>query len=215
MAVNADKVERWKADIAQSVDFYNDWFLRFAPKAYRETRAKTTRQLKSALYRTANLANVSPAVLEFDPSVLPMLRMCTAPPIARDRLIGLAQVSPNLARSMEVNNMLPSNLQPDLVRAQLQKIGDLIKRLADRDILVWFGRKQKPTSQEIYRAATIVADRLCGAMANPIIRNAQEQRQLATARQWLEKRGYKMRTKSGPAIHSDRAQARASALIPQ
>lgn len=49
MAVNADKPERWKADIAESVDFYNDWFLRFAPRAYRQTREKTTKQVKAAL----------------------------------------------------------------------------------------------------------------------------------------------------------------------
>ena len=33
MAVNRDKPDRWKRDIAQSVDMYNDWFMRFAPKA--------------------------------------------------------------------------------------------------------------------------------------------------------------------------------------
>ncbi len=38
MGVNTDKPQRWKQDIARSVDFYNDWFLKFAPKAYRETR---------------------------------------------------------------------------------------------------------------------------------------------------------------------------------
>jgi len=38
MAVNLDKPNLWKADIAQSVDMYNDWFLKFAPKAFRETR---------------------------------------------------------------------------------------------------------------------------------------------------------------------------------
>ncbi len=206
MAVNADKVERWKADIAQSVDFYNDWFLRFAPKACRDTRAKTTRQVKSALERTANLTDISPVVLEADPSVLPMLRMSTAPPIARDRLIGLTRVSPNLVRSMEVNGAIPPTMQPGLVRAQLQKIGALIERLADRDIFVWLGRKQQPTSEEVYRAATIIADRLCGAMADPIIRNAQEQRQLATARRWLEERGYKLaKPDSGTSLRSMRA----------
>ena len=35
MAVNSNRPDRWKADIAQSVDMYNDWFLRFAPDAYR------------------------------------------------------------------------------------------------------------------------------------------------------------------------------------
>ena len=30
MAVNRDKPDRWKADIVQSVDMYNNWFVRFA-----------------------------------------------------------------------------------------------------------------------------------------------------------------------------------------
>ena len=43
----------------------------------------------------------------------------------------------------------------------------------------------------MYRAATIVADRLCGANANPIVRNAQERRQLGKIKTWLEARHYK------------------------
>lgn len=31
MGVNLDKPGRWKADVAKSVDMYNDWFLKFAP----------------------------------------------------------------------------------------------------------------------------------------------------------------------------------------
>jgi hypothetical protein len=49
MPVNADKTHLWKADVAQSVDFYNAWFMRFAPKTYRNTRVNTTLQVKSAL----------------------------------------------------------------------------------------------------------------------------------------------------------------------
>ncbi|MBE2232538.1 MAG: XamI family restriction endonuclease, partial [Anaerolinea sp.] len=37
-----------------------------------------------------------------------------------------------------------------------------------------------------------VADRLCGAVANPIIRNAQERRQLSAIGAWLDKRGYRV-----------------------
>ena len=44
---------------------------------------------------------------------------------------------------------------------------------------------------EAHRASTIIADRLCGSIANPIIRNAQEKRQLNLIKTWLEKRGYK------------------------
>src|ERR1043166_3558906 len=91
MPVNSDKPNLWKEDIVRSVDLYNDWFIRFAPKAYRETRVKTTQQVATALKQTDNLTNISPSILSENPSVLPILRMATAPPIARDRLIGLAR----------------------------------------------------------------------------------------------------------------------------
>jgi hypothetical protein len=71
--VNADKPQLWKADIARSVDFYNDWFMRFAPKAYRETRVQTTKQVEAALESTVNLTNIAPTVLRESPTVLPML----------------------------------------------------------------------------------------------------------------------------------------------
>jgi hypothetical protein len=47
VAVNRDKVDQWKADVATSVDFYNAWFMAFAPGAFRETRVATTRQFDS------------------------------------------------------------------------------------------------------------------------------------------------------------------------
>jgi hypothetical protein len=46
MAINADKPTRWKADVAASVDQYNDWFVSFAPLAYRETRRKTVEKVR-------------------------------------------------------------------------------------------------------------------------------------------------------------------------
>jgi XamI-like restriction endonuclease len=61
---------------------------------------------------------------------------------------------------------------------------------ADPDIFVWLNRRAAATEPEIHRAATIVADRLCGSIANPIIRNAQEKRQLAAIGSWLKSRGY-------------------------
>lgn len=38
MSINSDKTQLWKADIAESIDFYNDWFLRFDPDTYRKRR---------------------------------------------------------------------------------------------------------------------------------------------------------------------------------
>ncbi len=76
------------------------------------------------------------------------------------------------------------------VEANLRKIAEVILRLADIDIFLWLGEDREPTEQEVYRAATIVADRLCGANADPIVRNAQEKRQLRKIKTWLEDRGY-------------------------
>jgi len=191
MAVNSDKPTKWKGDIAQSVDFYNKWFMKFAPRAYRDTRVETTRQVEAALKLTENLTKINPRVLRANPQVLPILRMSTAPPIARDRLIGLADVSPNLVKTMELKSRVPPRMSTALVDAELYKIGDIVRRLADYDVFPWLEGKGSPTKAEIYRAATIVADRLCGAIADPIIRNAQERRQLQAIKTWLERRGYK------------------------
>lgn len=50
--------------------------------------------------------------------------------------------------------------------------------------------KTEPSDDEKTRAATIVADRLCGSLADPIIRNEQEQRQLKILGGYLEEKGY-------------------------
>lgn len=134
-----------------------------------------------------NQSIVWPDVLKQRPEVLPTLRMCACPPLAVDhRLIGLSGVPANLVRSMEQQRRIPDRLDSVQLELHLRKIGGLIQRLADPDIFVWLGRKEPATDSEISRAATIVADRLCGALANPIIRNAQERRQLAAIAAWLE-----------------------------
>jgi hypothetical protein len=190
MPVNLDKPQNWKADIAASVDMYNDWFMRFAPQAFRETRLKVTKDVEDALANTENLTNIRPETLRRWPGVLPTLRMSTCPPLAVDRIIGLAGVSTNLVKNLEMNR-LPSRMARTELDPQLTKIGEIIESMADPDIFVWLGRAEPPTEDETHRAATIVADRLCGAVANPIIRNAQEKRQLAGIKAWLEARGYR------------------------
>lgn len=191
MAINRDKVDQWKADVAKSVDFYNAWFMSFAPKAFRDTRIKTTEQVIDALHKTSNLTNILPEVLEQHPSVLSMLRMSTCPPIARDRLIGLARVPSSLVMSMESQNRIPPRTNRTELLRQLNSIGSIIEKMADPDIFIWKERGDLGTEVEVMRASTIVADRLCGAVADPIIRNAQEQRQLASIKSWLLARGYR------------------------
>jgi hypothetical protein len=191
MPVNLDKPHLWKADIAKSVDMYNDWFLSFAPRAFRETRVQTTEDVKATLNATSNLTNVHPSVLREHPGVLPTLRMSTCPPIAVDRLIGLARVPASLVKRLEKEKKLPVGLTGMALDAELRKIGAVIERMADPDIFVWLNREEPATELEVFRAATIVADRLCGSVANPIIRNAQEKRQLEAIRTWLQARDYR------------------------
>ena len=190
MAVNRDKPDLWKQDIARSVDMYNDWFMRFAPQAYRTTRVQTTKDVEATLKATKNLKNVGKELLKTNPSVLPSLRMATCPPLAVDRLIGLAGVSGNLVRVMEKDNKLPPRMERRDLDTDLRKIGEIVEKMADPDIFVWLERGDNPSKQELYRAATIIADRLCGAVANPIIRNAQEKRQLNAICEWLTGVGY-------------------------
>ena len=193
MPINADKPHLWKQDIQASVDLFNTWFMAFAPKAYRDTRAATTQSVEEGLRLTGDLANVTPAVLRAHPGVLPTLRMATCPPLARDRLTGLAGVTRGLVEAMEGGKLPPRMAVPDL-DAALEQIAAIIVRLRDPDLFPWLVTRETPGETERYRAATIVADRLCGAVSDPIVRNAQEKRQLALLGQYLEAKGYRQQS---------------------
>ena len=192
MPVNLDKPQRWKNDIAQSVDMYNQWFMEFAPEAFRKSRKKATRDVETTLKSTEYLTNLGPDVIRQSPGMLSTLRMSTCPPLAVDRLIGLADLPPSMVKRMEKQQKLPVLLKGGELDIELRKIGAIITKMADPDIFVWMHRTEPATKVEIHRAATIVADRLCGAVANPVIRNAQEQRQLEYIASWLDSRGYSL-----------------------
>jgi hypothetical protein len=195
MPINADKPHLWKSDVECSIDFYNDWFIRFAPETYRTQRGKTTESVLAAFKKTTGLTRIVPAILRETPGLLPILRMVTAPPLARDRLMGLAYVGKSLIDSMEgkdsVVPRLPKRMPEADIQANLQKICDVLVELIDDDLIPWVASKEKPSKQELDRAATVIADRMCGAASDPIIRNAQEKRQLLALKNWLKKNGYK------------------------
>ena len=86
MLINADKPHLWKADTRASVDQFNRWFMKFAPKAYRDTRKKTIESVEQGLTLTKDLLTITPDVLKTNPGILPTLRMSTCPPLARDRI---------------------------------------------------------------------------------------------------------------------------------
>lgn len=89
MPINAGKPHLWKADTRASVDQFNQEFMKFAPKAYRDT----------------------PEVIKTNPGILPALRMSRRPPLARDRLIGLADSSKNFVGCLEAGK-LPRGYSP-------------------------------------------------------------------------------------------------------
>ena len=60
MAINADKPHLWKADTRASVDQFNRWFMKFAPKAYRDTRKKTIKSVEQGLKKTSDLTMITP-----------------------------------------------------------------------------------------------------------------------------------------------------------
>ena len=190
MAVNLDKPHRWKADIAESVRAYNRWFLASAPKAFREQRELATAQIHDAMARTTDLTRIDVSTLENHPGILPSLRMATCPPLARDRLVGLAGATKNLVLKMEKEAALPPKMAPAELYRNLAEIGKILTSMVDQDICPWIGERRAPVGDEAKMAAIVIADRLCGMAANPIIRNAQEQRQLDSVEKWLSGREY-------------------------
>lgn len=198
LMINADKVQKWKKDVEQSVDLYNSWFLNFAPSTYKETRIKTTKFVEQSLLNLNDMKNINPEFLYNNPKIVEVLRMCTAPPIASDRLLGLsglAKTSSNFIKSMEKNGKVPPKKPKEEVMESLNAICNTISNLLDTDIFSWINNGNTPTKEERYRASTIVADRLCGAVANPIIRNAQEKRQLKKIEEFMINLGYSKTTK--------------------
>jgi len=192
MPINADKPHLWKSDTRASVDQFNQWFMRFAPKAYRDTRKKTIESVERGLTLTKDLSRITPHVIKKHPGILPTLRMSTCPPLARDRLIGLADSTKSLVGTLE-EGKLPMRLAADALRQNLTRIAAILSRMLDVDVFPWLSEKRTPAKEERYRSSTIVADRLCGAVAEPIVRNAQEKRQLALIERYLTERRYKLK----------------------
>jgi hypothetical protein len=173
MPINANKPHLWKADIAASVDLFNTWFMEFAPVTYRAERIAATENVERDLRHANDLLAINPETLKAHPAILKTLRMSTAPPIARDRLIGLTGTPASLVPTLE-DGALPRRMSALSLQENLEQICSVVAKLLDEDIFPWLTDKRGPTDAERARAATIVADRRCGATAAPIVRNAQE-----------------------------------------
>jgi hypothetical protein len=198
MPVNLDKPHLWKQDTCDSVDYYNKWFMKFAPKAFRDARIDVTQKVEQAIIDSQDMQSLSPGLLMSFPGLLPTLRMSCCPPLAVDRLVGLGHTSKSLVSNLEKNKLSARMPKAELVR-HLTSIVNVIRHLLDPDIFVWLSEKREPSAQERRRASTIVADRLTGAVANPIIRNAQEKRQLSEIENYLERKKYQKKPLSSTA----------------
>jgi hypothetical protein len=190
MPLNSDKPDRWAEDITSSVKLFDHWFLFHAPKTFREERQKATQAVKSAFAATSNFMTLSPDVLRASPSVVEVLRMATTPPLARDRLIGLAQVGKSLVQCLEQGKLPPKSAGTSLLAESLDRICKVIEPLLDLEVFAWRAEGRQPTGAERDLAAFVVADRLCSSLSNPIIRNAHQERQRKILADLLSGAGY-------------------------
>ena len=188
-AINRTKVDAWKNDIGRSVDFYNEWFLAFAPKTFRSEREKARRIVADVFDQTNFCRDINAAMLVMNPVMLPVLRQMTCPPLARDRLAGLAGVKASL-KCLENMDRPPKAVTRRLLDIS-ERVLNVLRRMFDTDILTWLNKSDSVSKEQIARASLVIADRVCGAASDPIIRIAQEKRQLATIARWLRSKGYR------------------------
>ena len=178
MAVNLDKPQLWKQDTQASVDHYNKWFMKFAPRAFRDTRIQVTKSVEQAILDSNDMRDLSPDLLLSRPGILPTLRMSCCPPLAVDRLVGLAYTSKNSVGRIE-GGKPPTRMNAANRDAELSRICRVISTMLDRDIFPWLDGAKGPTDHERHRASTIVADRLCSAVAKDTVRSAAKTYQLS------------------------------------
>lgn len=190
MGINYDHPGKWKKDIGLSIEYYNSWFLEFAPPTFISTRASCKAEINNYFKKSSYLCDISPNFFCEHPKSLNMFRMITAPPIARDRLVGLADVPRSFIENMESSDRLPPKMQLNKVKKNLQSICSVLNTLLDADLFPWVLESREPSERELDRGLVVVADRLSGAISNPLIRNEQEKRQLSSIRNWLEDNGY-------------------------
>lgn len=78
MSINSNKTEIWKEDTMKSVDYYNHWFMSFAPQAFREARNGVIAKVKNAMTISHGFRDISADLLCANSEILSTLRMATA-----------------------------------------------------------------------------------------------------------------------------------------
>lgn len=186
--INRNDSDRWKEDTHRSVEMYNEWFLGFAPSTYIRERERATKRVADAMKQTDNF-RINADCLYSHPGTISVLRMATAPPIARERLAGLSGVRKSAIGRME-EDRLPVRMAEEAIKSDCSKIANVLSRLFDTTLCPWIETGGDPTPSQRRIAASVVADRMCGMMSDPIIRNEQEHRQLNAISAYLNSKGY-------------------------
>lgn len=190
LSINKKNVDQWKTDVQKSVLYYNEWFLRYAPSTYIKSRQEAINKVETIFQKTDCLNMLSVNMLREVPDAITILRMATTPPLARDRLVGLADIPRDFIKKLE-EGTLPSKLSESQANLTLSKIIAVVNKILDKDIMPWLEKKATPNEIDRLLAKQIIGDRVCGSIADPLIRNEQEHRQLNGIKKFLIKRGYK------------------------
>lgn len=178
----------WKPDIERSVAEYDAWYKKHSPEMFADARGRAVVEVAEAMRLTDDFRAFDADALIARPSALFVARMCVAPPMARDRFVGFARANKSLVTAME-RGAIPARAKD--VRAQLEAMADFLRPLLDPSLFVWVEEDRAPTDLERDKALLVVGERLATAFYLPELRNAQEARQKALMRAYLEGEGFK------------------------
>ena len=185
MNINRNNPDNWNRDIERSVAYYNNWFMNFAPSTFRRARQSAIDKVEVALGLIKSMIDLDEELLVQNPAVLTVLRQMTCPPLACERLAGLAGVPLSVVKGFELGK---AKLATKVEYAA--RIVDVIREMLDTDLFSWIDADKAPTKAQRELATMVFSDRLCGALADPLIRNEQERRQLRAIVGFVEDKGY-------------------------
>ena len=189
VSINKNDTTKWKNDIVESVAYYNDWFMKYAPSAYIQTRKESIAQVSEIFMATNYFTNVNSQLLKDNPSSLSVLRMATMPPLAMDRLAGLAGVNRSFVKKLE-EGTVPPRMNAAQIEQNIDSLLIVISQLLDNVLMPWVKGNTTSQQQDLLVATSVIADRLSRSQADPNIRNEQERRQLKIINDYLTSKGY-------------------------
>ncbi|WP_165362290.1 XamI family restriction endonuclease [Bacillus thuringiensis] len=188
MLNNIKSEKDWEKDTYTSVSQYNDWFQNVAPRVYESNFNVITNRVKELVLKSNKFRTIDANLIKENPADIEILRMCTSPPLARDRLTGLSGLSSKA--SSFVDKLEKGKIQKKNADENIEAILKTISAMLDKNLFPWVYESREPYDSELDSASEIVADRLIASVSNTLIKNAQEQRQLHKVSQYLEGKNY-------------------------